>query len=345
MTIKPWPPNDLERVASCPICSSGERNILYAGLTDRVFCVADGEWNLYECSKCLSGYLDPRPTVESIGRAYSDYYTHLTEDHAIVRRVGLLRSVLHDLISGYQNKKYGVKRRPAHTAGQWLIPLIPSLCAAADAECRHLPKLPTAGGRLLDIGCGNGGFLVLAAQAGWHVEGIDFDPVAVATARGRGLSVRQGGSDMLSGEEEQFDVITLCHVIEHVHHPETLLRDIYKSLKPGGTLWLDTPNLNSVGARRFGGAWRDLDPPRHLVLFNPASLKSCLQAAGFTSLKQYWRGMSVFDVFAASEAIQRGDVGMGASHHGKPPFRDVLTELAEMFLPSKREFLTFSARK
>lgn len=345
MTIKLWPASDLDRVTCCPVCGGKERDLLYFGLTDRVFGVADGEWNIYQCSTCRSGYLDPRPTLGSIGRAYVRYYTHNTEYPSVVRRSGRMRSLLHDLINGYQNKRFGLKRTPALPLGRWLIPLMPSLRAAADAECRHLPKLPVDGGRLLDVGCGNGAFLVLATQAGWCASGIDFDAAAIEIAKSRGLDVRLGGGELLRDKKEFYDVITLCHVLEHIHNPKDLIHQLYDSLKPGGMLWIDTPNLQSIGARRFGPSWRDLDPPRHLVLFNSDSLIGCLGDAGFSSLKKYWRGMSVFDVFSASEEIERGGVGVGASHRGRPPLRDVFTELAEMLVPSSREFLTYAVRK
>jgi len=345
MNVKPWPTEDLEAVLQCPVCDASERSLLFGGLADRVFRVADGSWDLYRCARCGSGYLDPRPTPQSIGRAYASYYTHDAEDHPIVRRKGRLRTALHDLINGYQNQRYGLRRDSARPIGRWLLPLLPSLRSAADAECRHLPPLPKGGGRLLDVGCGNGGFLLLARQAGWQVEGVDFDEGAVKAARSRGLTVHLGGIDVLEGQDECFDVITICHVIEHVYSPGSLLQRLNSLLKTGGTLWLDTPNLNSLGAIRFGPNWRDLDPPRHLVLFNAESLCRCLANAGFGSIRQRWRGMSLFEVFAASEAIERGEIGMNASHQGRPPLRDLLTELREMLQPACREFLTITARK
>jgi len=344
-TSYPWPQADLESVSYCPVCGSAERSLLYKGLTDRVFCVADGAWDLYRCAQCASGYLDPRPTPESIGRAYAGYYTHDTEDHPIVRRKGRARSLLHDLINGYQNRRYGLQRSPALSIGRWLLPLLPSLRTAADAECRHLPPLPAGGGRLLDVGCGNGGFLMLAQQAGWQVEGLDFDAGAVKAARSRGLEVHQGGIDVLGKYSACFDVITLCHVIEHVHDPVTTLRRLHALLKPGGVLWLDTPNLSSLGALRFGPHWRGLETPRHLVLFSPASMKRALTKAGFHSFRIYWRGLSLFNVFAPSEALECGEPASGASHQGRPPLRDVLAEFREMVQPTRREFLTLSARK
>jgi len=273
---QPWPQIDLEAVAHCPVCNGTERSLLYKGLADRVFCVADGMWDLYRCTQCASGYLDPRPTSGSIGRAYEGYYTHDAEDHPIVRRKGRIRSLVHDLVNGYQNRRYGLKRSPALSMGRWLLPLLPSLRTAADAECRHLPPRPAGGGRLLDVGCGNGGFLMLAKQAGWQVEGLDFDAGAVQAARSRGLDVHHGGIEVLEGRSTCYDVITLCHVIEHVHNPIATLRRLHALLKPGGVLWLDTPNLSSLGAVRFGPHWRGLEVPRHLVLFSPSSMEMAL---------------------------------------------------------------------
>lgn len=344
-SIRPWPEVDLESVLLCPVCGDGERALLHEGLTDRVFGVADGTWSLYRCDHCGSGYLDPRPTATSIGRAYAGYYTHEAEDHPIVRRRGWLRTMLHDAINGYQNRRYELNREHASWLGAWLLPLLPSLRSAADAECRHLPSIPANGGRLLDVGCGNGGFLALARQAGWDVEGLDFDAGAVLAARSRGLMVHEGGIDVLDGRDACFDVITLCHVIEHVPDPCAMLRRLHALLKPGGMLWLDTPNLDSLGACHFGANWRGLEPPRHLVLFNASSLCEALHQAGFSAVRSRWRGMSVFDVFAASDAIARHGAAQGASYSGHPPKHAWLAELREMLQPVRREFLTLSVRK
>lgn len=340
-----WPIDDLEAAPHCPVCGSADRALLYADLTDRVFGTAPGRWNLQRCGSCGSAYLDPRPTPQSIGRAYAGYYTHAVEDHPIVRRKGRLRSVLHDWINGYQNARYGTQRTPASPAGRWLLPLLPSLRAAADAECRHLPRPPASGGQLLDVGCGNGGFLTLAQQAGWTVRGVDFDADAVRTACSRGLDVQQGGIEVFDGQSDVFDVITICHVIEHLYDPVAAIKAMHLLLKPGGVLWLDTPNLDSLGHQRFRRNWRDLDPPRHLVLFGVDSMSKMLEKAGFKSVEQLWRGMSVFDVYAPSEAIERGGIGFTASHQGKPPGSAIRAELREMLQPARREFLTFSARK
>jgi 2-polyprenyl-3-methyl-5-hydroxy-6-metoxy-1,4-benzoquinol methylase len=319
--------------------------LLHADLEDRAFGVAPGRWSLFRCAGCGSAWLDPRPTRSTVGHAYESYYTHEAEDHPLVRRKGAVRTFVHDALNGYRNARYGLGRTPAMKIGRWLVPLIPSLRAAVDAECRHLPKLPDDGGRLLDIGFGNGGFLQLASQIGWRAEGIDFDPGAVDAARSRGLDVRCVSVDDLAQEQGPYDIITISHVIEHVYDPPALLCAIYRLLRPGGLLWVDTPNLDSLGHSRFGRDWRGLEPPRHLSLFCVDSLQTALKQAGFTEIEQRWRGLCVFDVLPASEAIRDGRDPQTASRGGKPPLREILAEFQEMLAPRKREFLTIIARK
>ncbi|MBN2856195.1 MAG: class I SAM-dependent methyltransferase [Halothiobacillaceae bacterium] len=343
--IQPWPADGLESVPICPVCGHAQREVLYTDLTDRVFNVAPGTWTLYRCTQCESAYLDPRPNEATIGLAYASYYTHEATDHPIVRRKGVVRAFVHDAMNGYRNARYGLNRQPSIQAGRWLIPLLPSLRAAVDAQCRHLPRPPAGGGRLLDVGFGNGGFLQLASEMGWNAEGIDFDAQAVEVAQKRGLNVRCISADTFHEATAQYDVITLSHVIEHVYDPVGLLKALYAMLKPGGMLWLDTPNLDSKGHARFGRNWRGLEPPRHLVLFGGQTLFGVLQDCGFVDLRRLWRGLSVFDVFPVSEALTRDTDTAQASRQGKPPLREILAELDEMLRPARREFITLSAIK
>ena len=344
-TSQDWPAEDLEFVPACPVCASASRSLLYGDLTDRVFAVAPGKWTIYRCSTCQSACLDPRPDPGSIGRAYESYYTHLAEDDVAAQPTNILVRQLHALQNDYKNARYGLARHPATFGGRWLVRLLPSLRAKADAQCRHLPRPPTDGARLLDVGFGNGGFLKIASEMGWNAEGIDFDPKAVEVARARGLNVSCASAAELSIRNERFDVITLSHVIEHVHDPIALLRDLYRLLKPGGCLWLDTPNLCSYGAKRFGPDWRDLDPPRHLVLFNPASLRNSLTNAGFKRIEQRWHGMALFSIYAESDAIARGQCAQDGICKVVPSLAAIVDELREMLQPNQREFLTFIAYK
>lgn len=341
---RPWPQADLEAVPQCPVCGSAERGLLYKGLTDRVFCVADGAWDMYRCAQCASGYLDPRPTPESIGRAYAGYYTHDAEDHPIVRRKGRIRSLLHDLINGYQNHRYGLQRSPALPVGRWLLPLLPSLRTAADAERRHLPPLPAGGGRLLDVGCGNGGFLLLARQAGWEVEGLDFDAGAVQAARLRGLEVYHGGIEVLDGRSACYDVITLCHVIEHVHDPLAMMRTLNGLLKDGGSLWLETPNIDSLCSNEFKENWRGLEPPRHLSIFSRTGLEKMSDAASFDITQYFWHGVSASKIYISSQTI-KSNKNRAPKFNPLTGLNAILFDIIEMVLANNREYITVRIKK
>ena len=345
LPVHPWPEADLETVLSCPVCGGERRTLGYEGLVDAVSGVAPGRWTLYVCADCGSGYIDPRPTATSLKRAYAGYFTHAPEDPALVRPRGALSRLLLAAVNGYQARRHGVRRSPASPLGSWLVELVPPLRSAASAQCRHLPPQPAGGGRLLDVGCGNGGFLLMAQQAGWQVSGVDFDPDAVGFARSRGLQVREGGIEAFDEQAEEFDVISMCHVIEHVPEPLALLSRAHRLLKRGGLLWLETPNIESLGAGRFGRDWRGLEPPRHLVLFNRRALRQLFHKLGFVEVEQRWRGLSVFDVYAASEAIAATGSVEEASYAGRPPLHAVWAELREMLQPARREYITLTARK
>jgi SAM-dependent methyltransferase len=117
---------------------------------------------------------------------------------------------------------------------------------------------------------------------GWDVCGVEPDPQAAAEAAAAGLDVRVVVLDTVSLPEAHFDAITLHHVIEHLHDPVGTLRLCRKLLKPGGVISIATPNFNAEGHRLFGKDWFPLEPPRHLLLFTPPSLRQALERAGFT---------------------------------------------------------------
>lgn len=221
---------------------------------------------------------------------------------------------------------------------------MPSLKRVLDRQYRHLPRLPQCGGRLLDVGCGDGSFLALARTCGWDVVGLDPDPDALSNAAQQGLTVHEGGIEYFADQANLFDVITLNHVIEHVYEPVKVLAACHALLKPGGQLWLETPNIDSLGHARFQQNWRGLETPRHLVIFNRESLGQAFFSAGFPVPQSQTRPST--GMFKASFAME----------HGHSPYARLATPkvlklqaafaaLAGKFLPSRREFLTVTAKK
>lgn len=342
--LSPWPPASLEHVPLCPVCTACERQVMYRELIDDSFRVAAGYWTLYRCEQCGCAWLDPRPDRDSIGEAYGTYYTHGVDDETARKSAasGLRRFRL-ALFNGYTNARYGTQREPASAWGPWLLRLAGRHRQRLDAAFRYLPR-PRPGQTLLDVGCGNGDFLLQARDAGWTVRGIDPDPKAVQAARRRGLDACEGSVDTLADMPDRFDAITLSHVLEHVHDPVRTLADIHRLLRPGGHVYIDTPNIDSRGAARWGIHWRGLEAPRHLVLFSMDGLLGLLGRAGFGHVRIKRRTVVRKFMYLSSLRMQQG-----RSPYSRHPRKLPLgMRLALKYRPvSARhdEFLTLLARR
>src|SRR5262249_96150 len=153
-----------------------------------------------------SAYLDPRPTPETIHLAYSSYYTHAAASFG--SEAGEAASRRMQLAFGYLNLRYGYALNPASNLGFFLAWLLPLPRPKEDRSVRHLGRL-TGIARLLDVGCGNGDFLAWMRRLGWGVEGLDPDPVAIASARAAGLAVQQGTLSTVRFPDDHFDAITM----------------------------------------------------------------------------------------------------------------------------------------
>jgi SAM-dependent methyltransferase len=278
-----WPAADLESVPLCEVCGSAERTLLLDGLTDRIFHASPGRWTLWRCTRCAAVTLNPRPTAASIGRAYSAYYTHDAQAAKNFLVPGdrpdlWFKRAMH--LSHY-NRAYGHRLSGALPLGWALLGMSRWRSARAGQFIRHLPAPRAANAQLLDVGCGDGAFLRVARALGYAGRGIEFDPAAAALAQRQGFEVFVGGVDDAAVAPGSVAQITLSHVIEHLHRPVDALRRLHDWLAPGGRIWLQTPNIASAGAQRFGAAWRGLEPPRHLVMFNAVALRLALERAGF----------------------------------------------------------------
>lgn len=301
-----WPQADLESVPLCEVCGSAERERWLDGLTDRIFRAAPGRWTLWRCRTCSAATLDPRPTATSIGRAYSAYYTHAGPARQLLVPGDLPGQALkRAMFLSHYARQFGHRVPGALPLGWLAFAWNRRRSARAAQMIRHLPP-PAPGARLLDVGCGNGGFLRIARAFGYTASGSEFDPKAAQVAREQGFEIFEGDWSQAPIAPGSIDQITLHHVIEHLYRPVDALRRMREWLRPGGRIWLQTPNADSRGAQRYGVDWRGLEPPRHLVLFTPTSLQRALEAAGFERCELLPPQMDGEYYVAQSEAIRAG---------------------------------------
>ena len=128
----------------------------------------------------------------------------------------------------------------------------------------------TSGKKLLDVGCGTGDFLATAKKEGWNVFGVE------PSEEARDISSRKNIvalEELLFLKEENFDVITLWHVLEHVPNLFTYIETLKKKLNPNGVLLIAVPNYKSFDARYYKEYWAGYDVPRHLWHFSQQSIE------------------------------------------------------------------------
>lgn len=205
-----------------------------------------------ECMNCALVYLWPQPSKEELVQYYTSETTTARYAESPMSSVKYAEARYGKLIKLLSTKSTGFRN-------------------------------PTRG-RLLDIGCGNGEFLQVASEHGWLVSGTELSPSAVCSAaRVVGGQIYGGDIEALNLKGEQFDLITMYHVIEHLLDPVATLAELRRLLKKGGWLFVETPNIHGLGARIKGKAWSSICPPEHIVYFNQRSLRHCLSEAGFAA--------------------------------------------------------------
>lgn len=287
-----WKENELEYIKNCPLCGSTSYFTIYDNIKDKSFYSSIQNWSIQLCQSCGGGFLSPRPSKETIHKAYSTYYTHVKPS-----KLGEFQLAL---INGYRNWRFKANYQPANRLGIYIFLLLRPFRIKIHKQMRGLTQ-NSNGKKILDVGFGTGDYLELANGFGCVVSGVDFDPVVVKAAMDRGFDVRQGNIDAFTDMPESFDLITLSHFIEHVYDPTDVIRQIYQLLKPGGKVWIETPNIDSYSHRKFGSNWRGLEPPRHLALFNWKNLESMLLKAGFTQISRIPR----HDVYRKMATLSR----------------------------------------
>ncbi|MGB9924874.1 MAG: class I SAM-dependent methyltransferase [Methanothrix sp.] len=282
----------------CMLCGS-EGMVLYSNLHDRLFG-APGVWSLMECPACQLVWLNPRPISEDIGKLYCQYFTHQVVEAPSGALSGLKKSVKESVL----RSGFGYPIDGSHTIMGQVLGRIGPLREIVGGGVMWLRGEER--GRLLDVGCGNGMFLDRMRQLGWEVAGVEPDAAAVAVAREMlGLEVFQGLLEDAKFPDGHFDAITMNHVIEHVPDPIGTLKACQRVLRPGGKLVVVTPNIESLGRRKFDDAWLHWDPPRHLHIFSPQSLRLAAERAGLRVQEMRTTARTARWIYAASSCIRR----------------------------------------
>ena len=164
-------------------------------------------------------------------------------------------------------------------------------------------------GRLLDVGCFKGYLLVAAREQGWAVFGTEISSQAVDYARREHqLDVVLGSLPEAGYPGAYFDVIIMQDVIEHLSDPSNYLREICRLLRPGGGLYLDTPNFDSLTRHALGKDW-SVFFPWHQYYFTVQTLCKMVEIAGLTVRHVQCIGLSPLSRYNAFRSLEsRGEI-------------------------------------
>ena len=234
-----------ELLVSCPICSSTQLNKAF-DCTD--FTVSHETFKIDSCATCSFQFTNPRPAIDEIYKYYKSetYISHTNSK----------KGILNAIYQRIREKAIAKKLAVVESYGP-------------------LPKA------ILDYGCGTGEFLSKAKAGGWVAAGLEPDPDARKLAiTNHNLKVGQL-TDLQSFESAQFGVITLWHVLEHVHQLQETVAQFHKILSAAGILIIAVPNRKAFDAGHYKSFWAAYDVPRHLYHFSSDNIIKLMDMNGF----------------------------------------------------------------
>jgi 2-polyprenyl-3-methyl-5-hydroxy-6-metoxy-1,4-benzoquinol methylase len=261
---------------TCPACGQTTWSVAFEGLRDRLYNIP-GEFAIWRCGSC--GLLRLWPLPDDIAALYPQYYYSYA---GAPSRAKGLRPVIAKYVRTVQTK---VAWR-AHTLGLRLPGFVTNFPRLHSLAFRELTEFAPPGiASVLDVGCGAGDFLLGAQALGFEVRGVELNDSAAKAARERGLTCDGTGIAGLADIDEQFDLIRLSDVLEHLVDPVEALRAIAGRLSSRGVAIIGVPNVDGVMARVCGSDWFALEVPRHLWGFGRESLTIMLGQAGLRAIR------------------------------------------------------------
>lgn len=262
-------------VPKCPVCNSTAFSPFLV-CTD--FFVSGEEFPIKECSTCGLKITQDIENEENIGRYYQSekYISHSNTSK------GLVNSVYHAV----RRYMLGRKRR--------LVEKVASLKA----------------GRILDVGTGTAFFLNEMKAKGWQVTGTEKSSDARDFARKEFNLNNLPSEKLFEIPKESFDVITLWHVLEHIHQLGENMNAFERLLSNKGKLIIAVPNSDSYDAKHYKAYWAAYDVPRHIWHFAPKQMKLLGEKHGFALKSLHGMPFDSFYVSMLSEKYKKSKFGL-----------------------------------
>jgi SAM-dependent methyltransferase len=237
-----------ETLKTCPSCNSEKIHHLL-DVPDYYF--SQKTFPINECESCGLRFTQNRPTEEEIGEFYdsSNYASHDSgkKQSLFLKAYQLARNLM-------LNEKFNLVRQ---FKPEWK--------------------------QVLDYGTGEGFFVEFLLNKGKNAFGIE--PSEIARNNFKNRTGQTLFPDLTSlPPSSTYQVITLWHVLEHIHKLRPTMEDIVTRLDSKGILVIAVPNQKSKDADFFGKEWAAWDVPRHLYHWDEKSLSNFMQSLGLTKI-------------------------------------------------------------
>lgn len=246
-------------VLHCNLCGADDYDVLFEAGVAQIA-------RIVKCRHCGLIYANPRGRLVD----HEDYEQAATE--------GLLMGVDRDSRHPYR-WRYDKERLQVRDF---------------DSTWTTLQRLHPAKGHVVEIGSGLGFLLRRFIDDGWQATGVDpWRELPLFTREVQGFDTIPLTLEQAKLPAESADVVILLHVIEHVPDPIATMREIWRVLKPGGHMVLETPRYDTLTFRLMGKRERSLRQDGHIYFFTDDTLKKSYEKAGFTEVETTHVGRSL----------------------------------------------------
>lgn len=229
----------------CQVCNNEQFLTVCVG-KDFEYETCSNEFKYVECTKCSHIYLKNRPNKEELSTIYPKSYSNYqkSREHTIAFRM----------------KKFLDKLSFKHVI----------------SKAHSLESI-------LDVGCADGQVLdIFKEKSVKNLEGVEIEKYAGQVAENKGYNVIYGSIDDIDIKKNNYDLIILQQVIEHVFSPYDVLKKLYDSLNYGGILTIETPTSECLDLKLFKSRyWGGFHIPRHFNIFNEKNMVIMLEQIGF----------------------------------------------------------------
>ncbi len=228
---------------NCPL--SEKKTILNNYIKVKDYSNTQEEFTIVSCETTDFLFTNPRPKEKDISKYYDfeDYISHTNKQNDFISKL-------------YQKvRSYSIIRK---------YKLISKLISSR---------------KILDVGSGTGEFLGYMKSKGFDTYGVEI------AKKARELSIKNHKlfikNSLCSLDENNFDIITMWHVLEHIYDLDGYMKKIKYLLNDNGILIIAVPNHKCFDQKFYGKHWAGWDAPLHLWHFDKESMLKISNKYGF----------------------------------------------------------------